>query len=69
MVRPGRDRLSGLVQVDEILIGGERAGKRGRWAGGNALVLVAAQAAQRAIERIRLTRVPDAAGVSLEPTV
>jgi len=33
MVRPGRDRLSGTVEVDEVYIGGERPGKRGRGAG------------------------------------
>ena len=69
MVRPGRDRLSGLVQVDEIFIGGERSGKRGRGAEGKALVVVAVQAAEKRIGRIRLTRVADAAGVSLEPAV
>ena len=41
MVRPGRDRLSGLIQVDEIFIGGERAGKRGRGSEGKSLVVVA----------------------------
>jgi transposase-like protein len=29
MVRPGRDRLSGVVEVDEVFIGGPRPGKRG----------------------------------------
>lgn len=33
MVRPSRDRLSGTVEVDEVYIGGERPGKRGRGAG------------------------------------
>ena len=28
MVRPGRDRLSGIVEVDETYVGGEHAGKR-----------------------------------------
>jgi transposase-like protein len=32
MVRPGRDRLSGVVEVDEAFIGGPRSGKRGRGA-------------------------------------
>ena len=32
MVRPGRDRLAGVVEVDETYIGGERPGKRGRGA-------------------------------------
>ena len=30
MVRPGRDRLAGSVGVDEVYVGGERSGKRGR---------------------------------------
>jgi len=43
MVRPGRDRLSGIIEVDETYIGGEKPGKRGRGAAGKALVVVAAQ--------------------------
>lgn len=42
MVRPGRERLSGTVEVDETYIGGTREGKRGRGADGKVLVLVAA---------------------------
>lgn len=69
MVRPGRDRLTGVVEVDEIFIGGEQSGKRGRGAGGKALVLIAAQEDGKRIGRIRLRRVADAAGESLEPAV
>ena len=32
MVRPGRDPLSGRIEVDETYIGGEKPGKRGRGA-------------------------------------
>ena len=40
MVRQGRDRLSGNIEVDEIFVGGEKHdGKRGRGASGKALVL------------------------------
>jgi transposase-like protein len=60
MVRPGRDRLSGAVEVDEVYIGGERPGKRGRGAAGKALVLIAAQVDGSKIGRIRLARVADA---------
>jgi len=60
MVRPGRDRLSGTVEADEVYIGGERPGKRGRGAGGKALVLIAAQVDGSKIGRIRLARVADA---------
>lgn len=69
MVRPGRDRLSGMVEVDEIFIGGERSGKRGRGAAGKALVLIAAQAAGKGIGRIRLARVTSASGDNLCPAV
>lgn len=43
MVRPGRDRLSGIVEVDEIFIGGSKLGKRGRGAEGKQPVLVMAE--------------------------
>jgi len=69
MVRPGRDRLSGIIEVDETYIGGEKAGKRGRGAGGKALVMVAAQENEGHIGRIRLCRVPDASAESLSQAV
>ena len=69
MVRPGRDRLAGVVEVDEIFIGGERAGKRGRGAAGKTLVVIAAQQAEKGIGRIRLSRVESAAGKHLGAAV
>jgi transposase-like protein len=69
MVRPGRDRLTGRVQVDETFIGGERSGKRGRGAAGKTLVVIAAQAAGKGIGRIRLARVATASGPHLEAVV
>ena len=69
MVRPGRDRLAGTVDVDETYIGGEKAGKRGRGAAGKALVVVAAQHDGDHIGRIRLKRVADASGESLNGAV
>jgi len=69
MVRPGRDRLSGTVQVDEIYIGGEKPGKRGRGAAGKALVVVMVEVKEGKIGRIRLRRVPDASEPSLEGAV
>src|SRR5258707_1082897 len=67
MVRPGRDRLAGTVEVDETFIGAPHSGKRGRGAAGKTLVLIAAQADGRKICRISLTRVDDASAASLEP--
>ena len=69
MVRPGRDRLSGSVQVDETYIGGEKPGKRGRGAEGKTLVIIAAQEDGKATGRIRLEQVADASGKSLEAAV
>jgi transposase-like protein len=69
MVRPGRDRLGGVVEIDEVFIGGERPGKRGRGAEGKSLVVIAAQEGDKGIGRVRMQRVADAAGESLEPAV
>jgi len=69
MVRPGRDRLSGTVQVDETYIGGEKPGKRGRGAEGKTLVLIAAQEDGKITGRIRLKQVEDASANSLEGAV
>lgn len=69
MVRPGRDRLSGTVQVDETFIGGERPGKRGRGAAGKTLVVIAVEDQGKHVGRIRLLRVPDASANSLSPAV
>lgn len=71
MVRPGREKLSGVVEVDETYIGGERSGKRGRGAEGKQLVIVAVEdkglpeATGRGIGRIRLGHVADASAESL----
>jgi transposase-like protein len=69
MVRPGRDRLAGTVEVDEVYIGGERPGKRGRGAAGKALVLVIAQADGPRMGRIRLVRVANASQSALTPAI
>jgi transposase-like protein len=69
MVRPGRDRLAGAVEVDEAYLGGERSGKRGRGAEGKALVLIAAQVDGAKIGRIRLARIANASGPVLEQVV
>ena len=69
MVRPGRDGLAGIVEVDETFIGAPEPGKRGRGAGGKTLVLIAAQADGTRIGRIRLARIADASAASIEPAV
>jgi transposase-like protein len=65
MVRPGRDRLTGRVEVDETYIGGPEEGVPGRAAEGKALVVVAAQEDGRGIGRIRMRRVLDASRETL----
>ena len=69
MVRPGRDRLSGRVQVDETYIGAEEKGVRGRGTESKALVVVAAQENGKRVGRIRMRRVQDASAASLHPFV
>ncbi len=67
MVRPGRDRLSGRVEVDETYVGGPASGAPGRRLGDRqSLVLVAAEEAGAGIGRIRLRRAADASATSLE---
>jgi len=65
MVRPGRDRLSGKVEVDETYVGGIEVGTRGRHMGCKALVAVAAQEDGKGIGRIRLRQIPEASSEGL----
>jgi hypothetical protein len=67
MVRPDRDRLSGEVEVDETLLGGEEhGGKRGCGAGRESLVAVAVEVlSPKDFVRVRMRRVPDASGGEL----
>ncbi len=66
MVRPGRENLSGIVEVDETFIGGEKPGKRGRGAAGKVLVGIAVEDKEdKGIGRIRLGILKDASGDSL----
>ena len=66
MIRPGRDRLTGLVEVDETYIGGKKPGKRGRGAEGKTLVVIAVEdKGDNKIGRIRLSIIPDASSDSL----
>lgn len=66
MLRPGRDRLRGTVEMDETYVGGEKPGKRGRGALGKVLVAVAVEDKGReGIGRIRLAVVADASQETL----
>jgi transposase-like protein/ribosomal protein L37AE/L43A len=65
MVRPGRDRLSEVVEVDETFVGGVEPGGGRRRVGNKALVAIAAEVRGRAIGRIRMRPVTDSSGESL----
>ena len=65
MVRPGRDRLSGRVEVDETYLGGLEEGVRGRQTDAKALIVVAAEEDGAGIGRVRIRTIPNASGDSL----
>lgn len=68
MIRPGREKLSGTVEVDETYVGGDKIGKRGRGAEGKSLVMVAVEIDEEhknKIGRIRLSRALDASSISI----
>ena len=65
MVLPGRNRLTGEVEVDETFVGGVKPGKRGRGAYGKSLVFIAAEIRGVAIGRICLKAIPDATAETL----
>lgn len=70
MVRPGRDRLNGYVEVDETYVGGEEEGVHGRETYKKAIVAVAAEIKEpRGFGRIRMRRIADVSGESLVPFI
>ncbi|HOX01672.1 MAG TPA: IS1595 family transposase [Candidatus Paceibacterota bacterium] len=71
MVRPGRDRLGGRIEVDETYVGGsQKAGQRERGAERRQIVLIALELHwPKGFGRVRMRRVPDVAGSSLVPFI
>lgn len=66
MIRPGRERLKGDVEVDEIYWGGSKSGKRGRGAKGKFLVAIAVeQRTPKGYGRARMQVIPDASSAVL----
>lgn len=65
MVREGRDRLNGIVEVDETYIGGERAGPTGRGALGKVIVAGAVDLRGNYANRIRLRVIPNVTSATL----
>ncbi|MBI4737442.1 MAG: IS1595 family transposase [candidate division NC10 bacterium] len=70
MVRPGRDRLGGRVEVDETYWGGSGDGAHGRKrTPKKVLIIVAAEEDGAGIGRIRMRRIPDASADSVQPFI
>jgi len=59
MVRPGRDRLSGQVDLDETYVGGHETGVVGRETEDKALVLIAVEREGRRLGRTRMRVIED----------
>jgi hypothetical protein len=71
LVRPGRDRLAGMVEVDETYIGGEEPGLRGgRARGKKVLTCIAVEIHEpKGLGRCRMAPITDASGASLHAFV
>jgi len=70
MVRTGRDRLDGIVEVDEAYVGGEEEGARGRYTEKKAIVAIAVEVLdERRSGRVRMRRIPNVDAEALEPFV
>ena len=71
LVRPGRDRLAGTVEVDETYIGGEEPGLRGgRAKGKKVLTGIAVEVKEpKGIGRCRMALLADGSSASLHPFV
>jgi len=71
LVRPGRDRLAGMVEVDETYIGGEESGlPGGRARGRKVLTGIAVELREpKGFGRCRMLPLADASAASLHPFV
>ncbi len=66
MVRPGRERLSGHVEVDETYVGGVEEGVGGRETQTRSIVVIAVEIENpRGFGRVRMQSVPDVSKESL----
>ena len=65
MVRPGREQLTGEVEVDETYVGGVGTKVPGRGAKRKTIVAIAAEVRGRGPGRIRMVKIPDLSALSL----
>lgn len=65
MVFPGRNKLSGKIEIDETFVGGKKAGKRGGGAEGKLLVVIAVEIMEKGTGRVRMSLLSDASKKSL----
>jgi hypothetical protein len=66
MIRPGREKLSGLVEVDEAFFGApETGGKRGRGGENKVQAAIAVEVSENKVGRIRIAIIEDASQASL----
>jgi transposase-like protein len=65
MVLPSREKLTGIVEVDETFVGGASEGKRGRGSGNKTLVIIAVEVLPIGTGRVRTKVIPNAEGKHL----
>ena len=70
MVRSERAPLSGVVEIDETLLGGvKRGGKHGRGVSKSVVAIAVEIKDPKGFGRIRMRHIPDASGAALLPFV
>jgi transposase-like protein len=69
MVSPNREKLNGIIEVDETYIGVKEEGTRGRQFKKKSLVAIAVEINNNKIGRVRLKRIEDASANSIHSFV
>ncbi len=69
MIRPSRECLKGVVEVDETFIGGVEKDAKGRKTETKTLVVIGVEVEEKKLGRIRFRIIPDASAESLIPFI
>ena len=69
MIRPGREMLTGRIEVDEAYIGAEEKGKPGRSADKKVLIAVAVEVNENRMGRVRFRCIESASSEQLMPFI